>query len=178
MPAPAMFALDGRVALVTGSSRGLGWALAEALADAGAHVVLNGREPERLRERLSFFHFCNTGHPSEIRGLQGMLEHRLRMRRGSRSECLGDAFIELLGVRAVADEVKETAWIEIVGQMQKVQLLANDSHHPSQRGSDGIGPGNAALIVQLIGQPSAYPMRLTFHTGNPMPHREEQRAIR
>ncbi|MFB8372127.1 SDR family NAD(P)-dependent oxidoreductase, partial [Pseudarthrobacter sp. NPDC055928] len=37
-----LFDLSGRVGLVTGSSRGIGNALARALADAGATVVLNG----------------------------------------------------------------------------------------------------------------------------------------
>jgi gluconate 5-dehydrogenase len=36
--------------LVTGSSRGIGSSLARALADAGATVVLNGINPERLKE--------------------------------------------------------------------------------------------------------------------------------
>jgi len=39
----SLFRLDGEVALVTGSSRGLGAAMAIALADAGAHVVLHDR---------------------------------------------------------------------------------------------------------------------------------------
>ncbi len=39
-----MFSLDGRVALVTGSSRGLGFAMAKALAENGALVVINGRD--------------------------------------------------------------------------------------------------------------------------------------
>ena len=34
------FKLDGRRALVTGSSMGIGFAIAKALASAGAHVVL------------------------------------------------------------------------------------------------------------------------------------------
>lgn len=44
----ALFDLTGRTALVTGSSRGIGNALARALADAGAAVVLNGVNTDRL----------------------------------------------------------------------------------------------------------------------------------
>jgi gluconate 5-dehydrogenase len=43
-----LFRLDGRVALVTGSSQGLGLAMARALGEAGARVVLNGRGEEKL----------------------------------------------------------------------------------------------------------------------------------
>ena len=45
-----MFSLDGRVAMVTGASRGLGLAMAQALAAAGAHVVLAARDAARLNE--------------------------------------------------------------------------------------------------------------------------------
>ena len=40
--------LEGRIALVTGSSRGIGAAAAKALASAGAHVVLTGRKVRDL----------------------------------------------------------------------------------------------------------------------------------
>jgi gluconate 5-dehydrogenase len=43
-----LFDLSGRRALVTGSSQGIGLALARGLADAGATVVLNGRDRTRL----------------------------------------------------------------------------------------------------------------------------------
>jgi gluconate 5-dehydrogenase len=42
------FDLCGRLALVTGASVGLGYAIAEGLARAGARIVLNGRDPARL----------------------------------------------------------------------------------------------------------------------------------
>lgn len=43
-----LFGLAGRVALVTGSSAGIGLALAGGLARAGAAVVLNGRDPAKV----------------------------------------------------------------------------------------------------------------------------------
>ena len=43
-----LFDLTGRRALVTGSSQGIGFALARGLAQAGAAPVLNGRDPARL----------------------------------------------------------------------------------------------------------------------------------
>lgn len=43
-----LFDLQGRRALITGSSQGIGFALAEGLAAAGAEVVLNGRDGSRL----------------------------------------------------------------------------------------------------------------------------------
>lgn len=43
-----LFDLKGKLAVVTGSSRGIGFALARALASAGARVILNGRDPASL----------------------------------------------------------------------------------------------------------------------------------
>lgn len=43
--------LSGRVAFVTGSTRGIGWAAARALAEAGASVVLNGVSDRAALER-------------------------------------------------------------------------------------------------------------------------------
>ena len=43
-----LFSLEGRRALITGSSQGIGFALAQGLRSAGAEIVLNGRDASRL----------------------------------------------------------------------------------------------------------------------------------
>lgn len=57
-----LFDLTGRTALITGSSRGLGRAMAEGLAAAGATVVLNGSDADRLALAAT-----------EMRGLGGIV---------------------------------------------------------------------------------------------------------
>lgn len=44
----SLFDLSGRTALVTGSSRGLGRAIAEGMAKAGARLIINGSDPARV----------------------------------------------------------------------------------------------------------------------------------
>jgi gluconate 5-dehydrogenase len=53
--ARGLFDLTGCRALVTGSSQGIGFALARGLADAGAEIVLNGRNSEKLAEAAKIF---------------------------------------------------------------------------------------------------------------------------
>ena len=50
MTAPATFDLTGRLALITGSSAGIGFALARGLAQAGAAVVINARNADKLAQ--------------------------------------------------------------------------------------------------------------------------------
>jgi gluconate 5-dehydrogenase len=47
------FSLDGKVALVTGASQGLGLEIAKLLAEVGARVIVNGRDLERLNQAVS-----------------------------------------------------------------------------------------------------------------------------
>src|SRR5258708_39046165 len=49
----ALFDLFGRPALVTGSSRGLGCAIAEGLAKAGARLIVNGIDPARVQSTVA-----------------------------------------------------------------------------------------------------------------------------
>ncbi|HAT08027.1 MAG TPA: oxidoreductase, partial [Rhodobiaceae bacterium] len=60
---------DGKLALVTGATRGLGWAVAKALAAEGAHVLLVGRTQGALEELYDLIKKNNgeaTGVPMDM----------------------------------------------------------------------------------------------------------------
>src|SRR5271167_1973084 len=44
--------LDGKRAFVTGSTAGIGYAIAQALAQEGANVIVNGRTEERVEQAI------------------------------------------------------------------------------------------------------------------------------
>ena len=47
-----LFSLEGRVALITGSARGIGWGIAQTVAAAGAHVVINDLDEAAIKAGL------------------------------------------------------------------------------------------------------------------------------
>jgi len=55
-----LFDLTGRTALITGASRGIGYAIAQALAQAGARVVLNARSAAPLEEAARALRDCGA----------------------------------------------------------------------------------------------------------------------
>src|SRR5215468_3338478 len=59
----SLFDLSGRTALVTGSSRGLGRAIAEGMAKAGARLIINGTDPARVETAVA--EFRSAGHAAE-----------------------------------------------------------------------------------------------------------------
>jgi NAD(P)-dependent dehydrogenase (short-subunit alcohol dehydrogenase family) len=67
---------EGRVALITGGSRGIGLALAERLVSEGATVVLTGRKPESLDEAVSRLDAIEPGHAVGVAGKADDAGHR------------------------------------------------------------------------------------------------------
>jgi gluconate 5-dehydrogenase len=74
-PLPELFDLSGRVALVTGGSRGLGREMAEGLAEAGAALMLLARHEEDLEPTRQYFRdrgahcealVCDVAKPDDV----------------------------------------------------------------------------------------------------------------
>ena len=67
MPAPSS-SLDGRCAIVTGSGAGIGLATAQLLAESGADVILNARDPEKLADAVGRVAATSTGRVAGVPG--------------------------------------------------------------------------------------------------------------
>ena len=65
-----LFDLSGRVALVTGGSRGLGLQMAEALGEMGARVALTARKKDELDEAVAHLRRGHRGHGLGLRPRQ------------------------------------------------------------------------------------------------------------
>src|SRR6266404_1957586 len=120
MPPP----LADRIALVTGASRGIGYATALALAKAGAHVVALARTVgalEELDDAIKSFGATATLVPLDLKDYAGIdrLGLALHERFGRLDVLVGNAGI--LGPLSPLDHVEARAWEEVMA----VNVTAN-----------------------------------------------------
>jgi NAD(P)-dependent dehydrogenase (short-subunit alcohol dehydrogenase family) len=159
---------EGRTALVTGASRGIGLAIAQSLVDRGARVVVTARKPEALAEAVE-----QLGGPEKavaVAGNAGDPEHRAAAVRtavetfGSLDHLVGnvginpvfgplmdaplDAFRKILDTNVVASLglVQEAyrAWMAEHGG--SVLIVASVAGLKSSEGIAAYGVSKAALV--------------------------------
>jgi len=115
----SLFDLSGRVALVTGGSKGLGKAMSRAFAEAGADVVIASRHEEELKAALA-----------EIR---------------SGTEVRGTYVVADMSRRSEADRLAKAA----LAEFGRVDILVNNAGSNVPEEIDKITDANWDRIVEL-----------------------------
>jgi 3-oxoacyl-[acyl-carrier protein] reductase len=125
--------LDGKVAFITGSTRGIGWATAKRFADEGASVIVNGHSDQRLLDQRveelratcqaeAWGVLCDVGNPAQIRDAYQQIfqQHRRLDVLVNNAGVLQDA---LLGM--IAEEVvQQTFAVNALGAIYSLQAAA------------------------------------------------------
>jgi gluconate 5-dehydrogenase len=158
-----LFNLSGRRALITGSSQGIGLALAHALAAAGATVVLNGRDAARIAvaaETLSA-----GGFPAEIaafdvtdRAAVGAAVDKIEQDHGPIDILINNAGIQR---RTPLQDFPEETWHEIVrANLDSVFFVGQAvARHMIPRGRGKIV--NVCSVQSELGRPGIAPYAAT-----------------
>ncbi|MEY4295268.1 MAG: hypothetical protein RLY82_956 [Pseudomonadota bacterium] len=111
-----LFNLHGRLALITGSSAGIGFGLARGLAQAGATVVLNARNEEKLLAAV--VQLRSEGFPVHSRCFDVTQEHDVQSAVHDIEKNIGaiDILINNAGMqrRAPLEEFKSSDWRELM----------------------------------------------------------------
>jgi gluconate 5-dehydrogenase len=147
-----MFSLNGRIALVTGASRGLGLAMAQALAAAGAHVVLAARDAAKLKEAAEAIR--RAGGRADVEAFDLLDEEavvaavpRIVARHGRLDILLNNAGICLWGglLESTTDAWRRT----LDTNLTAVYLLAREAARPmmSQRSGRIINIGSYVSVI-------------------------------
>ena len=138
------FRLDGKVAVVTGGSRGLGRVIAAALASAGADVALSSRELESA-ERAAEVIRKTTGRKTLAMAADVTLGHDVDELIGAVMSTLGriDILVNNAGVniRGPIEELSEDDWDTVVDTNLKGPWLCCRAVGPGDEGSE-VGPGD------------------------------------
>jgi NAD(P)-dependent dehydrogenase (short-subunit alcohol dehydrogenase family) len=154
--APPSFSLSGSSALVTGASRGIGLALAEGLAAAGADVVLAGRNVSALQEAATDI----RKHGTRIHCVEMDVRNVESIRAGTQAahDALGrlDILINNAGVEQVCSslDVDEALWDLIVDTNMKGAFFAAQAAARLMKGGAIL---NIASLTSERGIPTAVP---------------------
>ncbi|KQY14994.1 2-deoxy-D-gluconate 3-dehydrogenase [Rhizobium sp. Root73] len=160
MNVPALFDLTGRKALVTGASRGLGQAIAQGLASAGADVAVTARDVKGLEEtrtRISNMGKRSFAYAHDVRDVDSCSSVI-----DAAAHALGglDILINNAGYEEIrpALDVDEALWERIVSTNLKGAFFCAQA---AARNMVALGQGGAIVnlcsLTSYVGVPTAAP---------------------
>lgn len=153
------FRLDGRVALVTGASRGIGRALALGLAHAGADVAVAARSQEALREVVAEIE--SLGRRGAALELDVQDTARCPDVVGEAVTTLGglDVLVNNAGMEQVEDslEVDEALWDRILDTNLKSAFFMSQAAARVMAAQRGGAILNLGSLTSAVGVPTAVP---------------------
>ena len=143
-----LFDLSGKVAIVTGSSRGIGRAIAMGLAEAGARVVISSRKQERCDETVAEIRAAGgeagRDHgPSGVVGIVGSRQYAVKENAAS-STALSAGLIPAAGTR-----FQHAHGIEDHAALFAADILRKAMNEPEPDIVECIARGAAFLVEWL-----------------------------
>jgi|CZKO01.1.fsa_nt_gi gluconate 5-dehydrogenase len=156
MPGPN-FSLDGKVAIITGASRGIGSSLAAALAHAGAAVVLTGRDQQALAASHAALAELGCAVMSVRADISDLSSIAAMFEEVSKSMGRVDILINNAGVEeaCAASDVTETLWDRIVDTNLKGAFFCAQA--AAQRMIHGGSIVNMCSLTSEVGVAGAAP---------------------
>ena len=156
----ALFNLEGRKALVTGASRGIGQALSAALAGAGADVAVTARDAASLEETVAAVEALGRRAVPLAQDVRDVAASRLTVQQAV--DALGglDILVNNAGYEEVTPslDIEEAVWDRVVdtnlkGAFFVAQAVARHMQAAERRGSII----NLASLTSYVGVPTAVP---------------------
>lgn len=153
------FDLTGRVVLVTGASRGIGAALATALAEAGASLVVGARKVEDLEATADAV--AQTGSPVLAVPLDVTRVASIEAAVSAATQRFGrlDGLVNNAGVEEIRPsfDVDEALWDRILDTNLKGAFFAAQAAGRAMRANGSGSIVNIASLTSMVGVPTAVP---------------------
>jgi NAD(P)-dependent dehydrogenase (short-subunit alcohol dehydrogenase family) len=151
-----VFKLDGRVALITGGNRGLGFAMAKALAEAGADVVVTSRQKERALESAAHLAQMTKRHTlglavdvTNVEQIEAMVSAVVK-EFGRIDILVNNAGIN---VRKPVEELDEVSWDLVQDTNLKAPFLCSRAAARSMKEQRSGRVINVSSMLGLVGLP-------------------------
>lgn len=147
IPFEKLFSLDGRVALVTGAAGYLGHSLSQILAEAGAHVIINGRSAKtnQLADEMKSRGLKASASIFDVTDSEAvaMAINRLEIEHGRLDVLINNAYFGKTGTieTATDDDFRSAYEIAVTAAFRLVQQAK-----PLLEKAAGLNPGGASVI--------------------------------